>query len=208
MQRARSRIWSRNASSWGISSCFTRVRLFVTLWTIVCWAPLSKGFSRQEYWRGLPCRPSGDLRIPGIKPESPVLAGNFFTTSATWEGGGISPKSSCQGVTCRLESQCRPQGQWWSTGFCATSPVHTLPDPLESLPWAASTFHCPQKLRRTWGRPEVDDEAPWVFACALTSQRCHLLGDLCPSLPLNLQLLEAVGGSTDAQLIGTKFIKV
>ena len=109
MQRARSRIWSRNASSWGISSCFTRVRLFVTLWTIVCWAPLSKGFSRQEYWRGLPCRPSGDLHIPGIKPESPVLAGNFFTTSATWEGGGISPKSSCQGVTCRLESQCCPK---------------------------------------------------------------------------------------------------
>ena len=109
MQRARSRIWSRNASSWGISSCFTRVRLLVTLWTVVCWAPLSKGFSRQEYWRGLPCPPPGDLPDPGIKPESPVLAGDFFTTSAAWEAGGISPKSSCQGVTCRLEVSAGPK---------------------------------------------------------------------------------------------------
>ena len=46
------------------------------------------GFSRQEYWGGLPCPPPGDLPDPGIKPESlmsPALAGGFFTTSATWE---------------------------------------------------------------------------------------------------------------------------
>ena len=51
-------------------------------------APLSKGFSRQEYWRGLPCPPSGDLPDPGIEPTSlisPALAGGFFTTSATRE---------------------------------------------------------------------------------------------------------------------------
>ena len=69
-------------------SHFSRVRLFATLWTIAHQAPLSKGFSRQEYWRGLPCPPSGDLPDPGIEPTSlisPALAGGFFTTSATRE---------------------------------------------------------------------------------------------------------------------------
>ena len=46
------------------------------------------GFSRQEYWSGLPLPPPGDLPQPGIKPSSlmsPALAGGFFTTTATWE---------------------------------------------------------------------------------------------------------------------------
>ena len=46
-------------------------------------APLSMGFSRQEYWRGLPCPPPGDLLESGIEPAclaSPALAGRFFTT--------------------------------------------------------------------------------------------------------------------------------
>ena len=69
-------------------SCFSRVQLFVTLWTVACQAPLSMGFSRQEYWSGLSCPPPGDLSHPGIEPmslRSPALAGRFFTTSATWE---------------------------------------------------------------------------------------------------------------------------
>ena len=41
-----------------------------TLWTVAHQAPLSIGFSRQEYWNGLPCPPPGDLPDPGIKPES------------------------------------------------------------------------------------------------------------------------------------------
>jgi len=46
------------------------------------------GFSRQEYWSGLPCPAPGDLPDPGIEPgtlKSPALAGGFFTTSTTWE---------------------------------------------------------------------------------------------------------------------------
>ena len=38
-------------------SCFSRVQLFAVLWTIACLAPLSMGFSRQEYWSGLPYPP-------------------------------------------------------------------------------------------------------------------------------------------------------
>ena len=47
-----------------------------------------RGFSRQEYWSGLPCLPPGDLPDPGIEPESLIstaMAGGFFTTSAGWE---------------------------------------------------------------------------------------------------------------------------
>ena len=52
---------------------FNRVQLFATLWTVACQATLSMGFSRQEYWSGLPCPPPGDLPDPGIEPGSPAL---------------------------------------------------------------------------------------------------------------------------------------
>ena len=54
-------------------------------WTVAHQAPLSMGCSRQEYWSRLPFPAVGDRPDPGIKPESPALAGRFFTTSATWE---------------------------------------------------------------------------------------------------------------------------
>ena len=69
-------------------SPFSCVSFFATLWILASQAPLSMGFSRQEYWSGLPCPPPGDLPNPGIKPVSlmsPSLADGFFTTSATWE---------------------------------------------------------------------------------------------------------------------------
>ena len=59
-----------------------------TLWTVARQAPLSMGFSRQEYWSGLPCPPPGNLPDPGIEPTSltsPALRGEFFTTRTTWE---------------------------------------------------------------------------------------------------------------------------
>jgi len=62
---------------------YSCVRLFAT---VACQSPLSRGFSRQEYWRGLPCPPPGDLPDPGIELTSlmsPALAGGFFTASAT-----------------------------------------------------------------------------------------------------------------------------
>ena len=44
--------------------------LFATLWTVAHQAPLSVGFSWQEYWSGLPCPPPSDLPDPGIEPTS------------------------------------------------------------------------------------------------------------------------------------------
>ena len=51
----------------------SRVRLFVTPWTVAHQAPPSMEFSRQEYWSGLPFPSPGDLPDPGIKPGSPAL---------------------------------------------------------------------------------------------------------------------------------------
>ena len=56
-----------------VFNCSSHVRLFVTPWTAACQAPLSIGFSRQEYWSRLPCPPSGDFPDPGIEFASPAL---------------------------------------------------------------------------------------------------------------------------------------
>ena len=79
--------------TWHDMRVLSRVRLFVTPGTIARQASLSMGFSRQEYWSGLPFPPPGDLPDPGIELTSPVsvaLAGGFFTT--------VSPLD-CQGST-------------------------------------------------------------------------------------------------------------
>ena len=67
-----------------VLSCFNCVWLLATLWTVACQAPLFMGFSRQEYWSGMPFSSPGDLPDPGIESVSlmsPALAGVFFTTS-------------------------------------------------------------------------------------------------------------------------------
>ena len=53
--------------------CLSRVHLFVTPWTVAHQAPLSMGFSRQEYWSELPCPSPADLPDPGIEPGSAAL---------------------------------------------------------------------------------------------------------------------------------------
>ena len=73
----------------------SHVWLFATLWTVDHQALLSMEFTKQEYLLGiyqtryeLPCHPPGDLPNPGIKRMYlmfPALAGQFFTTGATWE---------------------------------------------------------------------------------------------------------------------------
>ena len=55
------------------SESLSGVQLFETLWTVVCQAPWSMGFPRQEYWSGLPFPSPEDLPDPGIEPGSPPL---------------------------------------------------------------------------------------------------------------------------------------
>ena len=58
----------------------SRVRLFATPWTVAYQASLTMGFSRQEYWSGLPFPSSGDLPDPEIKPRSPALEAEALTS--------------------------------------------------------------------------------------------------------------------------------
>ena len=84
----------------------SHVRLFATPWTIACQAPLSMGFSRQEYWSEQPFPPPGDLSDQGIEPVflvSLALAAGFFTTSTTWD----APTSTRMGITNKTHnSKC------------------------------------------------------------------------------------------------------
>ena len=59
------------------------VWLFATPLTIAHQTPLTMGFSRQEYWSGLPCPPPGDLPNPGTKPRSPTLQADSLLTESS-----------------------------------------------------------------------------------------------------------------------------
>ena len=65
-----------------VLSRFSHVRLFATVWIVSHLAPLSMGFSRKDYWRGLPYRPPGDVPIQGsdLHFMSAAVTGGFFTT--------------------------------------------------------------------------------------------------------------------------------
>ena len=80
-----------------VFSRFTCVRRFMTPWTVAHQAPLSVGFSRQEYCSGLPCPPPGDLVDSGIRPAclmSPALAGRLGPLERTTTGTTLT---SCAG---------------------------------------------------------------------------------------------------------------
>ena len=77
----------------------SRVRLFANLWTVAQQAPQSMGFSRQEYWSGLPFPSLGDLPDPRIKPRSPALQADTLTS----EPPGTCP-SICYPMDCSTPS--------------------------------------------------------------------------------------------------------
>ena len=63
-----------------VAQSLSRVRLFATPWTVGYQAPPSLGFSRQEYWSGLPFPSPGELPDPGIEPRSPTLEADVLTS--------------------------------------------------------------------------------------------------------------------------------
>ena len=94
------------------------------------------GFSRQEYWSGLPCPPPGDLPDPEIQPISLMyaLAGGFFTISATWETFLlIDPKCVAAAAAASLQS-----------GLTLCDPIDGSPVPgilqTRTLEWVAISF--------------------------------------------------------------------
>ena len=108
----------------------------MTPWTVALQAPLSTGFSRQEYCSGLPLPSPGDLPYTGIKPApllSPALAGRFFTTSATWEARSVSCSVMSDSVTPWTVARQAPlsmgfsRQEYWSGVPCP--PPGDLPNP-------------------------------------------------------------------------------
>ena len=69
-----------NGANTAVLSHFSRVQLSVTLWTVAVQAPLSIGFSKLEYWSGLPCPAPGDLPDPWIELASPALQADSLDT--------------------------------------------------------------------------------------------------------------------------------
>ena len=88
--------WKQVECGWAhacMLSCFSHVQLFATPWTVARQAPLSRGFSRQEYGSRLPLPSPGNLPNSGTEPASlmsPAMAGGFFTTSTTWDAPSLS----------------------------------------------------------------------------------------------------------------------
>ena len=83
LENSRAEIWTQKVSV-SERACYSlsHVLLFGTLWTVACQAPLSMGFSRQEYWRGLPFHSPGDLPNPGIKARHPALQADSLLSEA------------------------------------------------------------------------------------------------------------------------------
>ena len=84
------------------------------------------GFSWQEYWRGVPCPPPGDLPDPGIEPsalKSRVMAGRFFTTSTTWEAHMVDSS-----ITKQLNPY--PYLSSWRDIISSIHPLTSTPTPI------------------------------------------------------------------------------
>ena len=109
-----------------VLSHFTHVQLFVTQWTVAYQAPVTMGFSRPEYWSGVPFPTPGALPNPGIEPVSlmsPALAGGFFTTRATTVETTPDVNNSLTGKASSHHylTSIRKAREAWELQLCQTS---------------------------------------------------------------------------------------
>ena len=105
-------------------SCFSHTRFVATPWTVACQAPLSMGFSGQEYWNRLPHPPPGDFPNPGIESVSfmfPTLGSGFFIISTTWEAL-VSTPLPCP--LAMLTDNWKPPNTAYTNCSTPTSPGH------------------------------------------------------------------------------------
>ena len=84
----------------------SRVELFATPWTVACQAPLFMGILQKEYWRRLPCPPTGDLPSPGKEPRSPALQVDSLPSDPPGEpkNASVGSLSCLQGIFLTQES--------------------------------------------------------------------------------------------------------
>ena len=145
-------------------SCFSHVRLFASLWTVAHQVPLSVGFSRQEDWSGLPCRPPGGLPDRGY---------SVFSWQMAWPGG------------------CRPQpighlGDDSRKEDWAQRTVHGIVYmwPLQHPALRASRMSHGQKGKHAWAQkpatpPSVSHRSKWP-QCPRGSATAPVAKTPCP----------------------------
>ena len=126
------------------------VLLFVTPWTVAHQSPLSMGFSRQDYWSGLPFASPGDLPDPGIKPKPSAVAAGFFTTEPP---GKSSSQITSQIFQYNIWHIVNIQQQsllvfWMCTQLCQLCP--NLCDPTNSNPPGSSVHGILQARILEW----------------------------------------------------------
>ena len=101
-----------------VLSCFSRVWLYATLWTIACQSPLSMAFSRQKYWNGLLCPPPGDLTNPGIE---------FVSLSLLhWQVGSLPPIPPPKWLVTQFL-------EWWYKMLHGPSPFRVSGNRLQGI---------------------------------------------------------------------------
>ena len=117
----------------------SHVRLFVTQWTVAYQAPLSKGFSRQEYWSGLPFPSLGDLPDPGIEPRSPTLQADAITSEPP---GKIIDTRDASKVAAAAAAKSLQSCRTLCDPIDSTPPGSTVPGILQArtLEWVAISF--------------------------------------------------------------------
>ena len=107
------------------------VRVFATPWTLAHQAPLSMGFSRQEYWSGLPFPSPGDLPIPGIYPRSPTLQADSLPSEPPGKASKVQRMAElCWG---HEKGRWRKPGTQGSGALPSSHPVRShIPSSYES----------------------------------------------------------------------------
>ena len=138
-------------------SSFSHVQLFATPWTVACQAPLSTGFSRQEYWNGLPCPPPGDFPYPGIEPMSPVLKADSLLLS--YREAPISPSVHFSSVAQSCPNSLQPHESQHARPPCSSPSPGVHPD-LCALSW--------------WCHPAISSSVVSSSSCPIPSQHQSL----------------------------------
>ena len=126
-----------------VLSRFSRVWLFVTPWTVFHQAPLSIGFSSQEYWSGLPCPSPGDLPDPGIEPVSPVAPALQADSLRLSHQGSPEIQVQFSSVAQLCLTLCDPM----SCSMPGLLVHHQLPEPTQThVHWVGNAIQLPHPL--------------------------------------------------------------
>ena len=134
----------------------------MTPWTVARQAPLSMGFSRQEYWSGLPCPPLEDLPNPEIKPRSPTLQEDSVPAEPTGK-----PKNTGMGSLSLLQEIFPTQGSNPGLLHCRQI-LNQLS--YQGSPWLSISLIKSFYYIRT--DKILEDNIASVLVCSLASQTC------------------------------------